>query len=152
MAREPGSWGRRRAGVVLVSDDGIALIERIRAGRTYYVFPAGGIEDGETAEATAVRECLEELGLAVRLGGLAAVIYFRPQNSWQYYFHAEAIGGVFGTGTGPEYDSASSERGSYRPIWVPPAQLPRLDVRPPKLAALMAEPHSLDVPRTLYEP
>ncbi|NJC97617.1 MAG: DNA mismatch repair protein MutT, partial [Anaerolineae bacterium] len=41
---------RIRAGVVLIEDDRVALIERHRAGLDYYVFPGGGVDEGETQE------------------------------------------------------------------------------------------------------
>lgn len=44
---------------------GVILIERHRAGLDYYVFPSGGMDDGETLEQAAVREAREELGVDV---------------------------------------------------------------------------------------
>ena len=52
---------RTRAGVVLIEDGKVALIERHRAGLDYFVFPGGGVDDGETPEQAAVREAMEEL-------------------------------------------------------------------------------------------
>ena len=53
-----------RAGIILVLNDKVALIERHRAGLHYFTFPGGHVDKGETPERTAVRETEEELGLA----------------------------------------------------------------------------------------
>lgn len=39
---------RDRSSVVLIENNKVGLIKRIRDGSVYYVFPGGGIEDGET--------------------------------------------------------------------------------------------------------
>jgi len=54
--------------VVIVQAGRVALIKRVRAGRTYYLFPGGGVEEGETPEQAAIREAHEELGVEVELG------------------------------------------------------------------------------------
>src|SRR4051795_5826051 len=104
-----------RSAVIIQENDHVALIERVRDGHTYYVFPGGTIEKGETAESAAMREAYEELGVHVELQALAAVIMFRDGE--QYYYHAVISTGQFGTGTGEEFTSApTSMRGSYRPM------------------------------------
>jgi 8-oxo-dGTP pyrophosphatase MutT (NUDIX family) len=126
-----------RAGVVLLTDSGVAAIERVRDGMTYYTLPGGGVEDGETPQETAVRETYEELGLIVRVDGLVAVINFR--GSTQYYYRAEVLAGEFGTGTGEELASpAHSKAGSYRAVWLEPRQLAVRDVRPASIAEALA--------------
>jgi 8-oxo-dGTP pyrophosphatase MutT (NUDIX family) len=126
-----------RAGIVLLTTLGVAAIERVRDGITYYVLPGGQLEDGETPPEAAVRESHEELGLIVRVDDLVAVVNFR--GSTQYYYRAETLGGEFGTGTGDEMASpAYSKAGSYRPVWLDPQQLAVLDVRPPAIAAALA--------------
>jgi 8-oxo-dGTP diphosphatase len=39
---------------------------RVKEGELSWQFPAGGVEEGETAEQAAVRETLEETGLTVK--------------------------------------------------------------------------------------
>ena len=53
---------------VLVVDNGKVLIATKKAkdtGITYFEFPGGGIEEGETIEEAAIKECLEEVGVLV---------------------------------------------------------------------------------------
>jgi 8-oxo-dGTP pyrophosphatase MutT (NUDIX family) len=134
-----------RAGIVLLTDSGVAAIERVRDGKTYYVLPGGQVEDGESPQEAAVRETHEELGLIVSLDGLVAVVHFR--GSTQYYYRAEALGGEFGSGKGEELTSpAESKAGSYRAVWIERRQLAVLDVRPQAIAvalAAVAEPERL---------
>jgi len=56
-----------RARIVLVDHGKLALIKRVRDGRTYYLFPGGGVEEGETPQDAARREAFEELGVEVEL-------------------------------------------------------------------------------------
>jgi len=110
---------RKRAGIVLIKDNKVALIERHRAGLDYFVFPGGGVEEGETPEQAAIREAMEELGIEVAIMQKVAVIHFGF--SMQFYFLIEQIGGEFGTGTGEEFvdvDPDNPEEGIYLPVWM----------------------------------
>lgn len=116
---------RVRAGIVLIQDGKVALIERHRAGIDYFVFPGGGMDQGETPEQAAVREAMEELGIEVAIKQKIAEIQM-GQKSRQMYFLVEQIGGTFGTGTGEEYTDADPhdpDEGVYIPIWMPIDQL-----------------------------
>jgi 8-oxo-dGTP pyrophosphatase MutT (NUDIX family) len=125
----------------LIEEEKVALIERHRAGLHYYVFPGGGVDEGETVEQAAVREALEELGVEVAVGQKVLVAQF--EQSRQVYFLAERVGGEFGTGTGEEFtdsDPNDPTEGVYTPIWVPIADLPRYEkVFPADLAKLVFE-------------
>jgi 8-oxo-dGTP diphosphatase len=59
-----------RAAVVIVENGRVALIERVRDRHTYFKFPGGRVEDGESPQQAAVREAHEELGVSVELGDL----------------------------------------------------------------------------------
>ena len=117
---------RTRAGIVLIENDKVALIERHRAGLDYYVFPGGGVDEGETPEQGAIRETLEELGVDVAIKRKVAIIHF--DQSTQFYYLVERVGGKFGTGTGEEFtdsDPDDPEEGIYIPIWMPVDELPQ---------------------------
>ena len=111
---------RIRAGIVLIKEDKIALIERHRAGRDYFVFPGGGVDEGESPEQAAIREAREELGIEILIRQKVAEIQF-GQNSRQIYYLVEQIGGQFGTGDGEEFAVShpdDPERGIYIPLWM----------------------------------
>jgi 8-oxo-dGTP diphosphatase len=127
---------RGRAAVVLRDDTRVALIRRVRDGRTYFVFPGGGIHGDETPADAATREAREELGVNVVLGPRLLIEEFRGQTV--HYFSALIVGGDFGTGTGDEMrTSGTTERGTYEPIWMEVTDLPKYDVRPRVLAAIL---------------
>ena len=131
---------RIRAGIVLIQDNKVALIERHRAGLDYFVFPGGGVDEGESPEQAAVREALEELGVEVTIRQKVAEIQF-GQKSRQIYFLVEQTSGEFGTGIGEEFtdsDPDSPEEGIYIPIWMPiDALLLRQNIYPAEVAKLV---------------
>jgi len=66
---------RQRVTLIILRDEKLLLIRRTRDGRTFTVLPGGGVEDGETLTAAAMREALEETSLAVSLG---PILWTRP--------------------------------------------------------------------------
>lgn len=120
---------RNRGSAILIENKKVALIKRTRNSSTYYVFPGGGIEKGETPEAAAVREAMEELGVHICIEDCFEQVQY---NGTQYYFLANITGGTFGTGNGEEF--SSDERGYYEPIWMDIDSLNEIDVRPKVIA------------------
>ena len=59
---------RERVGAVVIDKDKIILLKREKDDRTYWVFPGGGVDEGENRKEALVRECKEELGLDVEVG------------------------------------------------------------------------------------
>lgn len=112
---------RIRAGIVLIKENKVALIERYRAGFHYYSFPGGGVDEGESVEQAAVREAMEELGVEVAIKQKVANVHI-GYKSRQFYFLVEQTGGEFGTGTGEEFEVSNlddPQKGRYIPIWMP---------------------------------
>jgi 8-oxo-dGTP diphosphatase len=122
---------RDRGSVVIVDNEKVGLIQRIRDGSIYFVFPGGGIESGETPEECAKREALEELGVVVKINECIAQVEF---NGTQYFFLSEIVNGTFGTGQGEEYIDEKRDRGTYLPLWVDIEKLLSIDVKPKEVA------------------
>jgi 8-oxo-dGTP diphosphatase len=123
----------------LIEDGKVALIERHRAGKHYFVFPGGGVDEGETVEQAAVREMEEETGLHVAVHRKLVEIHFGL--SEQVYFLVSRLDGQFGTGTGAEFTDSNPDdpnEGVYIPIWMPLEELPQHEnVYPADVAALV---------------
>jgi 8-oxo-dGTP diphosphatase len=122
---------RDRGSVVIIENNKIGLIKRIRNGAVYYVFPGGGIEKGETPAEAAKREAYEELGIVVKVNECIAEVSF---TGTQYFFHSEIIKGTFGTGVGEEYTDLKRNRGTYLPVWIDLENLGSIDVKPKEVA------------------
>lgn len=124
------------ARAIVILDDKIALLERHRQGKRYFVFPGGGIDRGETPEQAAIREAFEETGLQIVIESLVAEYIFR--GNLEYFFLARPVGGQLGTGTGTEITHPSPSSGTYHPCWVRLPDLSGLPVLPAPIAALAA--------------
>jgi 8-oxo-dGTP diphosphatase len=139
-----------RAAAVVIDGDSVLLVERVRDGRRYYLFPGGTVEPGETAERAAIRECFEELGLEVEIIRRVARATFSQAE--QVYFLARATGGTLGTGRGDELSGDPfSQAGSYRPVRWSIEELSTVDVRPADLAAMVRRAPSAGWPAEVAE-
>ena len=122
---------RNRGSTVIIEKNKVALIKRVVTDSVYYVFPGGGMEDGETPEETTIRESFEELGILIKIKSLLDTVDY---NGMQYFYHADIVEGVFGTGQGEEFHQSASEKGTYEPIWVDIKTLDTIDVKPREVA------------------
>lgn len=133
---------RIRAGIVLIQDNKVALIERYRAGFHYFIFPGGGVDEGESPEQAAIREAMEELGIEVAIKQKVMEVQL-GQRSRQFYFLVEQTGGEFGTGAGEEFldtNRDNPQKGIYIPIWMPVDELPgRTNVYPADVSRLVVK-------------
>ena len=126
---------RKRAGIILIHEGKLALMERHRQGRHYFAFPGGGVDEGETDEQTAAREAMEELGIKVEVLQKAATVLRKGKRD-QVYFLVRWVDGEYGTGTGEEFTEAEGENGTYNPVWIPLGELLEKNVVPRGLAEL----------------
>ena len=127
-----------RSGVILINNQKIALIERVRDTKHYFVFPGGQVDEGESLKDAAIREALEELGLSVQIEKLAAIVHF--QNEIQYYYVVNNLSGKFGSGTGPEMvGKYPPENGTYKAVWLPIENLNKFTILPPPLCKLIIQ-------------
>lgn len=70
---------------VILEGDRYLLVEEFASGRAVINQPGGHIETGESPEAAAAREVLEETGCRVSIGGLIGVyLWLNPVSRRQY--------------------------------------------------------------------
>jgi len=122
---------RNRGSAVIIESNKVALIKRVVTDSVYYVFPGGGMEAGETPEETTIRESFEELGILIKIKSLLDTVDY---NGMQYFYHADIVEGVFGTGQGEEFQQSARAKGTYEPIWVDIKTLDTIDVKPREVA------------------
>lgn len=122
MSPEDGPQGPALGAAVVIRDAaGRVLLVRHTYGRLNWEVPGGGAEAHESAAETAMREAVEELGVAVTLGRLVGV-YWEP--GWRsgrglhhFVFTAELTGPL------PSRSPDTNEISDWG--WFDPADLPR---------------------------
>lgn len=121
---------RRRVSAVIWKDNKVLLLRRVRPGHDYFVFPGGGVEEGETLEEALKREVKEELTLdVVRFRSLFTAdrirmpLYSTSHTGEQreFYFLIEEYEGIPEIG-GPEKERISEEN-QYHIVWMPLREL-----------------------------
>lgn len=93
---------RISARAIIIENEKIFLMFRRKNGRSFYAFPGGKKENGESLEECVVRELEEELGILVKPQRL--VYEYNTPSSKQYFFLCDYVDGIFGTGKGEEFD------------------------------------------------
>ncbi|RYU13131.1 NUDIX domain-containing protein [Nocardioides iriomotensis] len=104
-------------------------MKRHYRGEDYAVLPGGGVDEGESQEAAAVRELLEETTLR---GSVAGVLLSGTHNGRPatYFLLADVTGEP--VLSGPEAD-AQAEDNRFELVWAAAADLERLGLHPPHL-------------------
>lgn len=110
-----------RVRAIIVSSGKILLINRVKKDDSYWVIPGGQIEIGENQEQALRRECIEELGIEIKINKL---FLQRPsdkpgmEGQQEYFYLCDIVGGEVGTGQGPEFQPGASYEGEYRIGWI----------------------------------
>ena len=124
---------------ILIENRNVLLIYRERDGEKYYVFPGGGIEDGETKEACIKRECKEELGIDIEIKKY--VYEVKGKDFVQHFFLIRRTAGEIGTGNPEEYD-VNRKGGIQIPMFVSIDKLKSLNVVSPPIVSQFLEDYS----------
>jgi ADP-ribose pyrophosphatase YjhB (NUDIX family) len=86
-------------GCVPLFEDRLLLCRRaIEPRRGFWTVPAGFMENGETLEAGAARECFEEALATVHIGSLLALVSIPEAHQVHVFFRAQLPTATFGAG------------------------------------------------------
>ena len=97
---------RQRVAAVIIKDNKILLLHRIKDGKEYFVFPGGGIEKGESLEEAVIREVQEELGLEIKIEKL--LFQIKNLGNDELYFLIKEFSGTSKLG-GPEKERMNED-------------------------------------------
>lgn len=132
---------KERARAIIVKNGEIILIKRVKSEMVYFVFPGGGVEDGENKTEALLREVKEELGLDVIITELFSSLRFDKDKFEQieYFYLCDVVGGTLGTGDGPEFKNNSNYEGSHEVLTMSIENLKDLNLLPIEIRDLVFE-------------
>ena len=104
-----GNKLRVRVSGICIKDDAILLIEHKSIGESGILWapPGGGMNFGENAHNTLIREFEEETGLTISVGKLLWVNEYleNPLHAIELFFEVNIVSGNLALGNDPELDS-----------------------------------------------
>ena len=120
----------QRAVGVIIKENKILLMRRMKNGQEYYVFPGGGVKEGESTETATIREIKEELSINPKIDKLLFEI--ENQGRQECYYLIKEFSGQPQLG-GEEKQRMSADN-QYYPVWIEFDKLKSLDNLYPELA------------------
>ena len=123
---------RNRATAILIKEHKILLMRRVKNGSEYFIFPGGGVEEGETIEDALKREVKEELSLDILewkhlfdIEVEVPPVFLGTKDQKYFVFMIDRYTGVPEIG-GPEKES-DNEDNQHHLVWIPIKELSRMN-------------------------
>lgn len=113
---------------IIVMENKLLVIKRVRENQEYYVFPGGHVDKGETARDAAVRETLEETGITS--SPMRLLYKYSFGDVLESYYYCTYKTGDVGITDAEEYTDFKRNKGTYEPMLVPIEELKNIDLRP----------------------
>lgn len=125
----------KRSIAIIIKNQKILLMHRVKKGHEYYAFPGGTIESKESPEETAIRELKEETNLNISLGKL--LWEYKDEYHHGYYFIAKKFEGDIRLG-GPEL-KINNKDNQYDLEWIDLKNLNNILLYPIEIAKRVKE-------------
>ncbi len=123
----------QRAVALVIKGNDVLLMERKNNGRHYFVFPGGGVEEGESIEEAVLREVMEETTLSIKIEKKLYTHYydsaFRKRSS-QFFYLCSYLSGEPILGDSIEKEKMKDGNNYYKPQWFPVQNLKTMLVYP----------------------
>ncbi|BDA75066.1 ADP-ribose pyrophosphatase [Calothrix sp. PCC 7716] len=137
---------RNAAKALIIRDNHLLVITKRDANGVWYLLPGGGQKHGETLEQALLRECLEEIGAAVKVNNLVFVREFIGKNhledctdvEWCKLVHS--IDFIFACSIADDYilgNGTLPDEGQEKVEWLPIAELHKYRIYPSPLKDLL---------------
>jgi 8-oxo-dGTP diphosphatase len=107
------------AAIITDGERVLMVRRRVKEGELSWQFPAGGVEEGETAEEAAVRETLEETGLTVKAVKYIGDRVHPKTGKFMAYTACEVVSGTATVADEEELDAVAWVRHEEIPPLVP---------------------------------
>ena len=120
---------KTRATAIILKNEEVLLIHR-KNEKEYYVFPGGGVEEGETTEQALLRELKEETSLVVRVDKLLEKRILNNGIENYCYLCTYISGNPQLAKNSPERAEMKNGIQYYNPVWMNIKDLEDLDVWP----------------------
>ncbi len=123
---------RDRAVALAITDGHVLVIRRVHpTWGEYYVFPGGGVEDGEAPTDAVQRELREETGLHV-IAGRKVMTGSTPEGFMHHYFLVTTpmVPVALPQDAEESAPERTKRRGTYEPMWIPVKRIPELNLKP----------------------
>jgi len=124
-----------RAVGIIVKNNKILLIHRIKDGKEYYVFPGGAIEENESPKEAAIREIREELSIN-NIVIDKFLFQITNRGNKEYYYLIKSFSGQ--PKLGGEEKQRMDQSNQYYPTWIELDKIKDLDNLYPEEAKLRA--------------
>jgi ADP-ribose pyrophosphatase YjhB (NUDIX family) len=134
--------GRVRAAGIVVHEGKVLVLRKHRDGRSWAVFPGGGVEQGEPVASAVAREVAEETGVRLTVGRLRYRVEF--EEGGEFRFHEATVDGDAG-----ELRSEDPADATSWPEWVPVEELPGFVLYPLEVRDWLVEDLTAGAPRDL---
>ena len=121
----------KRAVGLIIKNDQVVLLRWVKDGEKYFVFPGGGVEEGETVEEALIREMKEELCVDVKIDKFLFKIFNpgRAGSNWadrdDHFYLIKEYEGEPELG-GPERERMN-ENDQYYIEWHKISELPKME-------------------------
>ena len=133
-----------RAGAIVIHNDCLLLMHRIKGAKEYYVLPGGTVEAGENIQSAAVREVQEETSIAVKPGNLMYHLQVTSDEmpsccKEEYYFLCDYVQGSPKLELNAIEQQRINQTNSYQPMWVSLNQIKDLLIYPLEVRDLLVD-------------
>jgi mutator protein MutT len=109
---------RNRSAGIVIKDGKVLVMHRINKGDEYWVFPGGGVEEGEKPDQAAIREIDEETTVKVSVGKFLYHIKWDTGEENFFYLCEYQSGEPHLREDSEEYEQSKGGEQIYEPMWI----------------------------------